>query len=167
MENNLYTPPSAELHSADENLTEVELASRWSRLFASLIDGLVMAIFTVPLMYFTGGFDGLKEGIQPGLIYTLAIALVGIIVFIIIHGYFLINTGQTIGKKILSIQIVTLDNQQVTLNVLLKRYGFFFGIPQIPVVGPFINGVSLLFIFSESKRCLHDHVGGTKVINLN
>ena len=116
-------------------------------------------------MYFTGGFDDISEGIEPSLFYTLAISLVGVALFLLIHGKFLVRDGQTLGKKALNIKIVTVAGQHADVTTLAKRYGFSWLIPLIPVIGPIINMVNILFIFTKSKRCLHDHVGGTKVIN--
>ena len=162
MENNIYNAPDSNLtHDVD---VEDELASRWNRLAASIIDGLTIMPFTLTLMYFTGGFDGITSGKQPSILYTFGIALVGVLVFVIIHGKLLISSGQTLGKKLLEIRIVKMDGGPVDMPALLKRYGFYWFFPQIPIAGPFINLVNILFIFSQSKRCVHDLVGGTKVI---
>lgn len=165
MENNIYNAPESALVTEGEDHSE--LASRWSRLGASLIDALTIAPVTLALMYFTGGFSGITEGVQPSLTYTLAMAAIGIVIFLLVHGYFLLADGQTLGKKALSIKIVTIDNQHAQITTLAKRYGFYWIVPQIPVVGPFINMVNILFIFTKSKRCLHDHVGGTKVVKIS
>lgn len=143
------------------------LASRWDRLGASFIDGLTIIPITMPLMYFTGGFDGISEGIEPSLSYTLALSLASTVIFLLIHGKFLVRDGQTVGKKIQHIKIVTVAGQHANVSVLAKRYGFSWCISLIPVIGPIINMLNILFIFTKSKRCLHDHVGGTKVIDAN
>jgi uncharacterized RDD family membrane protein YckC len=162
MENNIYASPEANLEI--EQTIQSDLASRWNRLWASLIDGLTMIPIMLPIMYFTGGLEGLKNGVQPSLIYTLTMALIGVIIFVIIHGKWLIADGQTLGKRALNIKIVTVENKHASLAVLAKRYGFSMLIPQIPFIGALINFVNLLFIFTKSKRCLHDLVAGTKVV---
>ncbi|TRX55659.1 RDD family protein [Thalassomonas sp. M1454] len=151
---------TTEIHPLQEN----ELASRVDRLGAALIDMLIILPITLSLMYFTGGFDGISEGVSPSTEYSLLISFVGIVFFIMIHGYLLIKNGQTIGKKVAGIKIVTLDNKLPTLSNLAKRYGFYWLIPLIPIIGQLINLISILFVFTKSKRCLHDHVGGTKVV---
>lgn len=144
-----------------------DLASRWDRLWASLIDVLTIIPITIPLMYFTGGFEGISEGVQPSLSYALTMALISTLIFLAIHGKFIVQDGQTLGKKVLNIKIVTVSGQHASIPFLAKRYGFFWVIPQIPAIGPLINIVNILFIFGKSKRCLHDYVGGTKVIIAN
>lgn len=141
-----------------------DLASRWTRLGAAFIDGLTIMPITLPLMYFTGGFDGLSEGLQPSLSYTLLMGLTSIAIFLLIHGRFLVRDGQTLGKKFLDIKIVGLSGEHASVQVLAKRYGFYWLIPLIPGVGALLNMVNILFIFGKSRRCLHDHVGGTKVV---
>jgi len=150
-----------------ENTDDSVLASRWSRLWASLIDCLTIAPITILLMYYSAGFDGVLEGIEPSQAYTLTIALISTVIFLIIHGKFIVRDGQTLGKKAQNIKIVTTAGQHADIPVLAKRYGFYWCIPQIPVIGAIINIVNILFIFSKSKRCLHDYVGGTKVVIAN
>ncbi len=162
MENNVYSAPNSDVAIAESG--EHELAGRWSRLGASIIDALTILPITIPLMYFTGGYDGLTDGVQPSFLYSLGIGLVGLIAFLIIHGYLLIKNGQTVGKKVLGIKIVTLENKLPQMSNLIRRYGLYWLLPQIPMVGPYINLVNVLFVFTKSKRCLHDHLGGTKVV---
>ena len=139
-------------------------ASRWSRFWASLIDALTIIPITIPLMYFTGGFEDISEGIEPSLAYTLIMSFISTVIFLIMHGKFIIRDGQTIGKKLQKIKIVTIDGHHAEIPALIKRYGFYWFVPLVPVIGQLLNIANILFIFSKSKRCLHDYVGGTKVI---
>jgi len=140
------------------------LATRWQRLWASIIDSLTMMVITLPIMYFTGAFDRLAAGEQPGLIYNLMIALAGIGFFLLINYKSLLNNGQTIGKKLLGIKIVDLNATIPTSKNLLTRYAAYFGFGQVPIAGPIINLINILFIFGKEKRCGHDYIAGTKVI---
>lgn len=165
MENNIYSTPESDLEI--DNPDDCILASRWSRVWASLIDGLTIIPIIIPLMYFTGGFDGIADGIQSSLSYTLVMALISTVIFVVIHGRGIVRDGQTWGKKSQNIKIVTIEGEHPNIHTLAKRYGFYWLIPNIPVIGQFINMINILFIFSKSKRCLHDHVGGTKVVKAN
>lgn len=142
----------------------VLLANRWQRLWASLIDSLIMGAITLPLMYFTGGFDVITTGREPTLIYSLTIALAGIAFFVLINIKLLLSKGQTIGKKVLKIKIVDMEENLPTLNHFLKRYGMYFGLGQIPIAGPFLSIINILFIFGKEKRCGHDYFAKTKVV---
>jgi uncharacterized RDD family membrane protein YckC len=166
MNDNIYAPPSTHPEITDPNNEAVELASRGSRFGASILDSLAMMVITMPTMYFTGGFEGLTDGThQQSLVYTVAMGILGLIVFCAINLKFLISSGQTIGKKALGIKIVDMDGNLPTLQGhLLKRYATFFIPAQIPTVGQIFSFVNVLFIFGKQKRCLHDFAGGTQVI---
>lgn len=145
---------------------EYNTASRWDRLWASLIDSLIMMVVVIPVMYFTGGFDGISEGVQPSLWYSLFMSLLGIGVFFLINWKLLSVSGQTIGKRTIGIKIVTLTgNLPGVKEHLLKRYGVYFLLGQVPIVGGFLSIANTLFIFGKQKRCGHDFVAGTKVVN--
>jgi len=163
-DNNVYSTPQAEL--VDPTAVGAQpLASRWARLGAAIVDSIILLIVVMPLMYFTGGFDGVMEGRQPSTIYSLVMGLVSIIVFFVINYGFLVANGQTVGKKVLDIKIVDLDgNVPAFQPQLLKRYAVYFLPGQIPVVGQIFSIINVLFIFSKDKRCLHDLVAKTKVV---
>ena len=148
----------------ENEIIESNLATRWSRLWAALLDSLIMMCFSLPLMYFTGGWDLAMEGRQPTMIYSLGMGIAGILFFALINGKFLLESGQTIGKKVLKIQIVDMDETLPSKKHLLKRYGFYFGLGQIPMAGPLLSIINILFIFGKSKRCVHDYVAETKVV---
>lgn len=141
------------------------LASRWDRLWAALIDGFIMLAVCMPVMYFTGGMDGMAEGVQPSLGYSLLMSLMGIVVFLIFNGKLLATAGQTIGKRVLKIKIVTLSDELPSVkDHLLKRYAVYFLVGQVPFIGQILSLVEVALIFGKDKRCGHDLAGGTKVV---
>jgi len=163
MEENIYKSPESEINVNSNN--EPELATRGRRLWASMIDGFTIAIVTIPAMYFTGGFDGISEGVKPAFTYTLLFGLLGIIIFFMINLKSLKTTGQTLGKKVAGIKVVTKDGELPTLRKhFLKRYSVYFVPGQIPVVGQILSTLNILFIFGKNKRCVHDIAAGTKVV---
>ena len=125
-----------------------------------------MMCFTVPLMYFTGGIDLIMEGRQPHTMYMVGMGILGIVFFVLVNGKFLLESGQTIGKKVLKIKIVDLNDELPSKVHLLKRYGLYFGLGQIPVIGQWLSIINILFVFGKEKRCLHDYVGKTRVIKV-
>lgn len=140
------------------------LASRWKRLWAALIDGLLIIAITIPIMYLTGGFNSLSNG-TSSLGYNLFIFILSMIIFLLLNGKLLVKNGQTIGKKMLGLKIVTLNGElPEAKNHLLKRYAVFFVPGQIPLFGQLFSFVNILFIFSKQKRCIHDIAANTVVI---
>jgi uncharacterized RDD family membrane protein YckC len=85
--------------------------------------------------------------------------------------YFLTTRGQTLGKRIVGIRIVladTLENGGFVVNVL-KR-GFLSGLPYLvlmfihPVLAAIYIWADVLMIFRADRRCLHDLIAGTCVV---
>ena len=154
----------------DVTINKYSLASRWSRLGASIVDGLIMGVLLIPVMYYSGGFDGLSDEppTQPSFVYQLIIALIGFSFYCVINWKDLKLNGQTIGKKSLGIKVVHVDGSQPSVWALVfKRYAFFMFIPYLPLIGGVINMISMLMIFGKKKRALHDRVAKTKVITVS
>ena len=139
----------------EDAIKENLLASRWERFKAAAIDSLLIYVPTVILV----SIFPKKEDI-PGLAYAaLGLYLLGVM---IVQGGFLVARGQTIGKKAVNIQIVRRKDGQnggFVNNVLLRTVvnGFITLIPLYLLI-------DILFIFSDTKRCLHDRIAGTIVV---
>lgn len=163
---NPYQSPQSSLTPADPG--EQELAGRGIRLLAVLLDGLIMLVLMLPLMYFGGYINAVIEGAQTGNTpYGLQIlwGLGGLVLFFAVQYLPLSQSGQTWGKRALKIKIVDMDGRQPSLATLMgKRYLFTQGIALIPCLGGLILLVDALMIFGEPRRCLHDLVAGTKVV---
>lgn len=145
--------------------TELELAGRWQRFAAAMIDGLIMTAVMIPVMFITGGFGALASGEEPGILYSLLIAAVGIGAFVAINGKLLVAEGQTIGKRAMNIRIVTLENEKPAVKEnLIPRYALYFLLGQLPFLGQILSLINVCMIFAGDRRCGHDHVGATKVV---
>ncbi|MOA70690.1 RDD family protein [compost metagenome] len=51
-------------------------------------------------------------------------------------------------------------------NLLLKRYLVWWLLAYVPIVGMFLVLVDYLFIFRADRRCLHDRLAATRVVQL-
>jgi uncharacterized RDD family membrane protein YckC len=165
--NNPYQTPKSKLveqQSVDE-LHINNLASRGSRLLAGLIDAFIGALLSIPFWLLTGTWSYVKSGQELPLAYTLMGIIYGFIGFAVVHYYFLNKNGQTIGKAILGIKIVDLENNLTgAKQLLLKRYLPMSVVSAIPIAGPFLMLVDSLFIFRKNRRCVHDLIAGTRVV---
>ena len=147
-----------------------ELARRMLRLAAVLADGIIALLIMGPIMYATGYFDRIlqaqRNGLAIGLGETIGMAIVGMVIFLVLHGYLLATRGQTIGKLMAGIRIV--DYESGELVPFGRLYGLRYlalGVIQnVPVVGPIVGVVDALMIFGSERRCLHDIIAGTKVV---
>ncbi|HAG94693.1 MAG: hypothetical protein CMK83_22450 [Pseudomonadales bacterium] len=163
MEENRFQTPDSNL--IDQNEVELQLASRWARLGASILDAIIMMIPLMLVLYLTGFFDQVLEGEEPSMMMNLVMGLVGVVVFAAINFKFLLESGQTVGKKALGIKIVDLEGELPSVQQhLLVRYAVYFGLGYIPMVGGLLSLVNVLFVFRGDKRCLHDLAAKTMVV---
>ncbi len=158
-----------------------ELATKTSRLLAILIDGSIATIASIPLLFLffgvfliskssASGFMNIFENITAyqvshPFLYPLVSSAIGLLLYVIIHGYFLAKSGQSLGKKVMNIKIIRTNGELATLGHLV---GFRLFIPQIiaiiPYIGTVIALIGILLIFRESRRCLHDEIADTMVV---
>lgn len=157
-------------------------ASLGQRFAAFMLDGVFMVISMMFLMQYLGmtEFDPSKaqdaQAMQTEILAKVAalsngqkvfLALFPYISFLVLHGYLLSRYGQTIGKRIMGIAIVTLDNRVPPFfQLIVQRYLIQWLAGRVPVVGGILRMVDILAIFRADKRCIHDHLAGTKVIDL-
>jgi uncharacterized RDD family membrane protein YckC len=161
---NPYLPPAADL--ADEPGVHGDglAATRGQRLKAAVVDGVINAILIFPMMYVFGALDFAKRAQTPFL-FMLGMMVVGFLIFILVHGHFLKRDGQTLGKKIVGIKIVDLDNGVPRFSrIIFARYLPVSAVALIPVAGNLLPLVDSLFIFRSDRRCIHDLIAGTKVV---
>ena len=137
----------------------MEPATRTQRFFAITIDSVIIS-----LAFAVASYIELPDSVRLlGLVAGAAIFTANL--------YYLAKDGQTLGKKAVGIRIVLMATQQnggFVTNVL-KR-GFLAGLPYFvltlfaPVLGALYIWADALFIFRENRRCLHDLIAGTLVV---
>jgi len=162
-ENNPYAPPESDVAVADP----VELAGRGIRLGGSLIDGLIAMTILVPAMFASGYLDKVTAG-ELTTADTLWLGLFGTATFLVTHGYLLAKYGQTIGKRMLKIRIVSIHDGRILplWKVFAYRYLPLIVSGQIQLLGQILGLLDPLFIFRSDRRCLHDLIAGTKVVTV-
>jgi len=146
-----------------------ELASRWLRLGAYLVDGLIGGICFAPgfvLLGMAGVFARSNTPNMPMLFGGVAALGAAVLILLAIQIYLLTTRGQTIGKKLLGIKIVSFDagtNPGFVKVVLLRSVvNAFFAM--VPFIGFLYSLTDILFIFREDRRCIHDLLAGTRVV---
>jgi len=164
---NPYAPPRAAVQDIVNETARASAAERSARLGASLLDGLVIlgmvyAPFFVGMLLGGGlhgaGADGGGAMIGVG----FALATVGFIVWCTITVRYMQRNGQSIGKKIVGIKVVRTNGEPATFGRVFWLRNFVNG--AIGMI-PFYAFVDLLFIFGESRQCLHDKIADTVVVN--
>lgn len=159
-----------------------ELASRLSRALAAIADGALGALFVVVgvLAALAWGSDALMLVLGGGSVRgggALPIVLAGAVgaglVFTLYQWMGLATRGQTLGKRLLGIQIVDDCGAPAGfMRALLLRVWVFsivLGAAELllsgvlGIAGAVLGIANLLFIFGAERRCLHDYLAGTWV----
>jgi len=144
-----------------EHIEDLELASVKSRFLASIIDGAIIFL-VIAITYLVGG-NNLKEEIEiSSTVHILYVLLILSIHFII--NYKFLVSGQTIGKKILKIQVLNSSGDIASFTSSVLRGLIFTSIWYIPTVGVAIGFSSILLVFTKKRLCLHDMFAKTKVM---
>ncbi|MCH4826989.1 MAG: RDD family protein [Planococcus sp. (in: firmicutes)] len=160
------TEKSAEMQGAKEfsqtpSYQEVLFYERkpagfWVRFWAYLIDLLVVAALTSILVKPVFALSGLETTNMP---WYGPFAIVSAVIF---YGYFVLMTkffGQTVGKMIMGIRVVSLKSDNLSIVTLLFRewIGRFISVTILPLY--WIVG------FTPLKQGVHDYIADTTVVH--
>jgi len=163
---NPYAAPNGNLNDT-ARIEAGELASLGSRFGAAMLDGIIMSILVLlPVVLFMGGWTEYVTKVGTGGIgLKIGVGLFGFIVFLLVNGYFLAQSGQSLGKKMLGIKIVRTDGSQPPLSHIVLRRMVPVSVAQIiPTIGPLLAMIDILLIFRSSRQCVHDQIADTKVV---
>ncbi|GAB4565671.1 MAG: hypothetical protein Tsb0020_16730 [Haliangiales bacterium] len=141
------------------------LATRGARFMAALVDAIVLNAIIIPIQYSFGVWDNFPRMSQLNAGEMALYGAMGFAIWFLLQVYFL-RQGQTIGKKLARIRMVNYgDGSRVSVGRLVSlRYLPINIVVLIPVIGPYLNFINILFIFGSERRCIHDHIAGTKVV---
>ncbi len=144
-------------------LPAAPLATLSQRFIAALIDGVPLAA----IFFLTQSGLPNEDG-QGGSDLQVAIGLVLMLALAGCNLYLLATRGQTIGKKLQRIRIVALDgDHHPGLFRVFWLRSFINGlIGSIPLFGPIpvYSLIDVLCIFGKERRCIHDYLAQTRVV---
>lgn len=161
-----YAPPHARVEDVVPVQGGLELASRWRRVSAVLIDLLVqvVAMGLISLITPWNPWDNNSSSMWS---FKVLDASVGLGLFLALQGYLLATRGQTIGKALLGMRIVRPDGDKVSIaRAIGLRYGVGYGLNVLPGASMIFGLVDTLLIFRPSRRCLHDTIADTIVVRV-
>lgn len=159
------------------------LAEIHTRFGAYLIDQLAAIVVMLPGAFFLITPNGESVG-GESLRAALWLIGIGLLIYTLVQVTMISGDGQSIGKWALKIKIVGIqaeENPGVVRAYLLRS----FSIQMIAIISIMFSSMLLLdssilgffgmailvldnlFIFSPSRRCLHDIVAGTKVVKVD
>lgn len=146
-----------------DQITSQELASLSARLSAGAIDLLLILVSVWAITRIV--YHDVPPGVGPGPEAFVIVPFTIFASYLIINGFFLASKGQTIGKKLLRIQIVNVQNDSPpSIPIILGRTLLYL----ISLLTPclILWFVDVLSVFRSDRRCLHDLAAGTKVVRL-
>ncbi len=154
------------------------LADRATRLVAAILDGILVMCITLPIQLGTGYLQMVTAQQTPPLWLEIGVNLSGVAALLALNGWMLASRGQSIGKRLLGIQIVSCVDKGLLPfgRVVLIRslwltplalVSVFLPVQAKSIMGFVIGAVSLidsLLIFGSDRRCLHDRLAGSMVV---
>ena len=172
---NPYAPPQAEVADASNAGAAPVVASALSRLGAALLDIVInAALIFAPMVI---GFDfqtfidaaakddtqGMLSAISPS---AFTGAALGALIWAVLTIYFVAKNSQTMGKKIIGIKVLRTDGSHASMARIFWLRNIVNALPSaIPFIGNFYSIIDHLFIFGASRRCLHDRIADTIVVD--
>ena len=106
-------------------------------------------------------------GVQP----FVRPVLLGIAGYLLLNGWLLYSRGQTLGKLMTKIQIVSANSGEVApFWKLIVIRAWFFALLYLPLGYSFVGIFALIpvidhaFAFRSDRRCLHDILCSTRVV---
>ena len=171
---NPYAPPAALVDDIADPSSALEPADRGTRLVAAILDGIIaggmvymplivgFVISGIPLAGSASDVESAAlNGAMTAILIGLVLAGIGLTVWAWLTIKYVRDNGQTIAKKLLHIKVVRSDGSPASLarifwlrNVVNTLISFV----------PLYTIVDHLFIFGESRQCLHDKLADTIVI---
>jgi uncharacterized RDD family membrane protein YckC len=141
---------------------KAKLASRSDRLAARLIDLALSVAVGAPGFYVLQiSNDAGQRALARGLL------VLGVPGLAVVQGGLLTLKGQTIGKKAVGVRIVRFSDgahpgflRAVALRSVLPGL-----IVYTTCLGKLLGLIDILNLLGEERRCLHDYLTGTKVVD--
>ena len=164
---NPYAPPQAAVLDIDGPRTSATPADRGTRLGALILDSIIfMAMVYFPLLLTIGMAAVRRNGREmdgSGAIIGFVLAGIGLIAWCWLTIVYVNRNGQSIAKKIVGIKVVRSDGSPAALGRIFWLRNIVNGLLGII---PLYALIDALFIFSESRQCLHDKIADTIVVNV-
>ncbi|NCT70560.1 MAG: RDD family protein [Xanthomonadaceae bacterium] len=140
------------------------LASRLVRLGAVFVDNvMIIALLCPGYLLLRGDFSAWEPVLVPAAWIGTPLGVALIILNIVL----LVRDGQTLAKRWFGLRVVRADGTRCGAARLLGlRYVIPMVISATPCVGHLFSLVDPLMIFGEDRRCLHDKMADTIVVQV-
>lgn len=169
---NPYAPPRAAVGDIALPGDQMVPADRGTRLGAQILDGLIFGVMVYLPFVVAAGVTGaftVSPNLDPedissfGPMFGVAVLVgcIGLAVWGWLTFTYVKRNGQTMAKKLLNIKVVRSNGEASSVGRIFWLRNIVNGL--ISIV-PLYGLIDALFIFSESRQCLHDKLADTIVI---
>lgn len=139
-------------------------ADRGARLGAAILDTFIAGLLVyLPFGIGVGVGAGSSSDPTAALLMGLGLGCMGLVIWLALTIKYVLANSQTIGKKLLNIKVVRSDGSPVSFA---RLFWLRNALNAIPSFIPLYSIVDHLFIFGESRQCLHDRIADTIVIKV-
>jgi uncharacterized RDD family membrane protein YckC len=139
------------------------LAGRWRRLFAGVLDWLIVNIVSAPFSWTSWEYawDG-NRGVwdRYPVEHTFLAGLVAFLYFWLLHAFW---NGQTLGKKLFGMRVVQDSGAKIGVGQAAVRQAVASALEWLCCVGLLVDLSWILF--DPRKQALHDKAARTVVVN--
>jgi len=159
-------------------------AERGTRLLAATIDELILLAIAVPMIIrviyalvpvatsLLAGDSTVELPTYSDLLGSLlvgpgfAITLCALLAWSVITAWLVATNGQSIGKRMVGIKVVRTNGLPASFARICLLRNVVNGLPTLffPYLGLLYQLIDPLFIYQESRQCLHDKLADTIVI---
>ena len=138
-------------------------AGFWIRFGAVILDGIIMAIFTIPISYLIRLLFPITDPKNLSRVFLVTGISWGIsiLLHLLYQVFFLGKYGATLGKMTCGIKVIRSDGSPITYGRAAGRFFAYILSALILYIGYIMAG------FDDEKRALHDRICDTRVIYKN
>ncbi len=167
---------SSALQGDDDNEMEVDLAEPWRRVVAFVLNVVLLFVFSIGIGFILGMAGSILDRNLTEGWNSMLVGLIVILVYSIGQSMMLLSTGQSLGKRIMGIRVISEDGEPIGLmrGVLLREWVVFLVLQIVlgllPVVGALLAlillaaSIIMMFMDEEGRRTPQDWLAKTLVI---
>lgn len=148
------------------------IAEPGKRLIGAIVDFLAFFLFLAPgMVLIFVALATMQDEVEPPPLFIVGGLLVGVgaLAYLIVQICMLAKRSQSIGKYVVKTQILDYETDMPAdfVKTFLLRWIVSRLIGGVPCVGLIYTITDVLFVFGEERRCLHDQIAGTYVVDIS
>ena len=140
-------------------------AAVWRRVVATIVDFVLVPVIAMIVMLVSGVIENAEA--WAGGFPWLRVFCLGVVGYLLVNGFLLWRHGQTLGKWLAKIKIVDHDSGRVPAfwKLIVLRAPFFPLLHATFIGYGYLLLIDLLVGLRRDRRCVHDWVSGTRVVD--